>query len=159
MSNPKHSSLFLSIRMEYLHSHSCILRRRTAGAFGHATTGLALMGLQRALQVLVRVLSFPSSYGTPRKQPTLRMRPQDPVLPPAVLNREAARWAMGLRSFKPCNMPSCSGGSVVSPAVSTSEINLPGDSLAATRPQERQAARDLLFLDCWVNSLSRICLD
>lgn len=66
VSNPKHLSLFLSIRTGYLHSHSCILRRRTAGATGHATTGLALLGLQRNLQVLVKVLGFPSSHGSLR---------------------------------------------------------------------------------------------
>lgn len=36
----------------------------------------------------------------------LRMRPQDPVLPPAVLNREAARWALDLRPSEPRNMSS-----------------------------------------------------
>ena len=62
MSNSKHLILFFSIRMGHLHSHSCILRRRTSGATGHATTGLALLGLQKTLQVLVRVLMFPSSH-------------------------------------------------------------------------------------------------
>lgn len=38
-------------------------------------------------------------------QPTLRMRLQDPVLPPAVLNREAARWAVELRTSELRNMP------------------------------------------------------
>ena len=145
--------------MGYLHSHSCILRRRTSGATGHATAGLALLGLPRDLQVQFRISSFSSSHGSLRAADSTSETPKTQCCLPPCLNREAARWAMRLRLSERRNMPADQAGLQPLHQSDYEKISVPGDSLGATRPQERRAAPDILFLDCWVNAPSLVCLD